>query len=170
MKTKIENTSFEREIRFIPAFDKRNEDPKKDYGVTSMEIVFMLQGEKGTVHLIGHTGMDLKHIRERNKFKNYHSYISGSDKGYHSHTPMYEGQEPTPYNCLYLGKPCYCDGSALAGVDLWEEFIAEGEEHVWRELLEYYYKVFESENHGGGLNELIHVISRKLKEKTNESI
>lgn len=60
----------------------------------------------------------------------------GGGVDYHSPTPFYEFQtHPTVDSCEWLdGKPCYSDGSALAGDELFQTLIEQGSDAVWAEL------------------------------------
>ena len=60
----------------------------------------------------------------------------GADVAYHSPTPKYDGQKPSQGTCPYLAgdRPCYADGSARAGEELFDVFLLCGPEAVWRDL------------------------------------
>lgn len=143
---------FTRKIEFSPAWDKRNPDPKKNYGVHGMEMKFILKGEKGAVQFVIYTNWHLPHVsKEFEKDKNASLFLKPlpADVGYHSYVPQYEGQEKISDNCPYLeGKPCYYDGSGLKAMTLFDLFVELGEEAMWSELEEFYHY-----NLGGGKNE-----------------
>lgn len=164
---------LERRVIFKPAYDKRNANPKKNYGIHCVEVWFILIGKKGAVHFGFTTGMYLPQ-----QYKEKTAYMMGDspnymaiDRGYHSYKPMYDGQKvnhPTrmihpkggikkkkigkfeipnvkfrkigkkPPNCLYLGKPCYCDGSALDAQRFLDVLVSKGDEPVWEMLRDYY--------------------------------
>lgn len=55
MKKKLERITF-----FRPAYDKRSDDPKKNYGISAMQCGMVLKGAKGAVHFIWSTGILLE--------------------------------------------------------------------------------------------------------------
>jgi hypothetical protein len=145
---------FTREIVFDPAFDKRDPDPKKNYGIHGVTLRFILKGELGVVCFVLYTNWQLPHITAEKQMRQYEA-IGGDphwmerpqpvDLGYHSPVPRYEGQEPREA-CDYLdGKPCYFDGSGLNAQPVFERLLAEGDKGVWDALEAYYARVFEAE-------------------------
>ena len=142
-------TDKERLILFEPGFDKRDPDPKKNYGIGGMKIRFVLKGEKGAMQfLIGTDWYPYDTQKEYlSRFPNKDNVQPGGwDIGYHSLTPMYEGQESMTDVCEFLdGKPCYYDGSGLAADRLIPAFLARGADAVWEELEEWYQTKFEEE-------------------------
>ena len=90
---------------FKSAYDKRNTDPKKDYGIHSVQCYMVLIGKKGATHFTFSTGILLpKTIEEyikdgRAKYEltsyGYHflNKPMGYDVGYHSPKPGFEGQK-----------------------------------------------------------------------------
>lgn len=145
---KLADDGFERIVEMSPAFDRRNPDPNKNYGIGSVRIKFVLKGEHGATHFMFSSGWYLPHVRDelaRDLFRtptrqNLDTSFAptGYDVGYHDTTPHYEGQE-AQNDCPYLnGKPCYTDGSALASDVMLDKLIREGSEGVWRELREWY--------------------------------
>jgi len=143
---------FERIVNFSQPFDKRSNDPNKNYGIGSLRIRFILKGKKGAVQILLGANMYLSAtINEYNKkginlFTNY----KGDDKpvydcwdvGYHSKKPMYEGQEKM--DCDIFKNGCYYDGSSLRGRDdkVAEMFLEKGEDAIWEYLEKYYYGIF----------------------------
>lgn len=98
--------SLERTTTFSPAFDKRDPDPSKDYGIGHMTCRMVLKGEKGALHFVWSTGILLPETTEEyarkgdldwKQLSTDHWFSSskprGYDVGYHSLTPQYEGQE-----------------------------------------------------------------------------
>lgn len=96
---------MERITQFVPAYDKRNPNPSKDYGIGAVKVNMVLKGELGAVHFIFSTGMLLESTMEeyiRTGRVNYEAhdwgvyYLNkpmGYGVGYHSPLPLYEGQE-----------------------------------------------------------------------------
>ena len=96
--------NLERITNFSPAYDKRDDDPKKNYGIGSVGCSMVLKGPKGAVHFTFGTGMHLPEVLEELAAKgtlvhdmgHRHMVLNepmGYDVGYHSPTPMWEGQE-----------------------------------------------------------------------------
>lgn len=109
--------AFERIVLFRPAYDKRSNDPKKDYGINGVEMLMVLKGPEGAVQFLLLTNWQLPHInkefedrpplpdlpppvfdipgyRPRFSMKHLLCRPMPADLGYHSPKPMYEGQEP----------------------------------------------------------------------------
>lgn len=142
--------TFQRVVAFEPAFDKRSDQPSKNYGIHGMQIRFTLKGERGAVQWLCYTGWHLPHVQreKRNWQQSYDRefnkvYPQNYDLGYHSPTPHYEGQTRMSEKCEILDGPCYYDGSGLNGEPFVEMFLREGDTAVWRELERYYAHVFE---------------------------
>lgn len=137
---------MKRDIEFRPAFDKRDPTPSKNYGIHCAECKFILSGELGAVQFAFCTGWNLPHVQKELREKDCYraiEYPMGSDLGYHSHKPMYEGQTLLTDSCPYLdGKPCYYDGSSLNAIPVMALLIAEGGEAVWKKLESYYIHTF----------------------------
>jgi hypothetical protein len=53
---------FRKEITFSPAFDKRDPDPQKNYGVHGVEMRWLLHGPDGVVQFLVFTGWNLPHV------------------------------------------------------------------------------------------------------------
>lgn len=135
-----------REVKFSPAFDKRNPDPKKSFGVYGMDIVFLLTGADGVVDFRFNTGIYLPEVQLENKAKGFTHEAYGVNVGWHSPKPLYDWQqteEPSTTDCDYLNRqPCWCDGSTLRAQEWLEILIRGGEEPIWKMLEEYYVHVF----------------------------
>ena len=134
---------MEQLIEWTPAYDKRHADDNKNYGICSMGIKFLLKGELGVVQFYMLSGWYLPHVREEYRNRPGFADPMGADVGYHSPRPMYDDQQPIGDSCPYLdGKPCYYDGSGLAADALFNKFVAEGVDIVWKELEDYYTDTF----------------------------
>ena len=137
---------LERIVNFAPAFDRRNPDPKKDYGVHGVTLRMILKGEKGATQFVLYTNWQLPHVQEEfdDKAINLFSYKPlPADLGYHSPSPQYEGQ--TKRKCDILGGDCYYDGSGLNAERVFDILLQEGDEGVWKELERYYNVIFNEE-------------------------
>jgi len=144
-------TEFNREIFFRPAFDRRDPNPSKNYGIHGCDLVFVLNGEKGAVQFVIYTNWNLPHVQREMDEKPcdpmfpymFHKPMP-ADVGYHSPVPIYEGQELVAQSCKYLGgKPCYYDGSVLHANEVFTILVEQGSEGVWRHLEEYYHRLFD---------------------------
>lgn len=134
---------MERTIRFYPAYDKRDADPKKNFGVHGVDMRWLLKGELGAVQFVVYTNWYLSLIGDLMFSSDKISPPMPADRGYHSPVPLYDDQSIVSESCEYLdGKPCYYDGSGLAAEDLFNTLIKEGDEAVWKELEEYYTHTF----------------------------
>ena len=144
---------FEHIVRFSPAYDKRDEDPKKNYGIASMRIWFILKGKNGAVQILlgtdwflPETIAEYKRIGNKNKnppcdLREDPQFLKCWDVGYHSPKPVFKGQKK--HKCDILGK-CYYDGSSLRGDDddIVEHFMKEGSDFIWKYLEKEYNIMF----------------------------
>jgi hypothetical protein len=134
----IRQGGFERFIRFYPAYDKRSDDPLKDYGIHCVDIAFFLKGPQGVIQFVFSTGWYLPHIDLGPALHSLH-YPMGVDIGYHSPKPTYEGQTVSFDTCEWMdGEPCYYDGSSLNADPILKRLIADGEDAVWEEMGKWY--------------------------------
>lgn len=144
-----------REIVVDPAFDRRDRDPSKDYGVHGCNMRFHVKGEKGVVQFVIYTNWHLPHIHKsivsrcqggKSGYKGYEYCRLAplpADIGYHSPTPIYEGQEICQESCSLLGgKPCYYDGSSLNAEEYFNVLVSKGSDALWEKLENYYHRVF----------------------------
>ena len=135
-------------IEWSPAFDKRDPDPKKNYGIHGMELCFVLIGPKGATQFVIFTNWMLPQVRAPwdEMIKAHLLQPIPADVGYYAYVAQYDGQTPLFPECEYLGgKPCYYDGSGLQAEGLFDEFVAKGEEVVWSTLRERYDRLAGSE-------------------------
>ena len=143
---------MEKIIEFSAAYDKRDPNPAKNYGIHGVDIRFVLKGEEGAVQFLLYTGWQLPHVREElnDSFLEHPRRVSlecmfpqPANLGYHSPKPMYPEDKPMIDSCPYLdGKPCYYNGSGLAAERVYERLLSEGDAGVWLELEKYYDRVF----------------------------
>ena len=149
--------NFRRTVEIAPAYDKRNSDPSKNYGIHGCDMRFLLGGEKGVVQFVLFTNWHLPNVTKEFVHKPVKDSIDlecrflpmPADLGFHSPTPMYEGQNICQDKCDYLdGKPCYYDGSGLNAIGIYNVLLEKGSDGIWKELEEYYYKVFEPGDEG----------------------
>jgi len=138
-------TTYERIIEFTPAYDKRDDDPAKNYGVHGVNLRFVLKGPEGAVQFLLYTNWHLPHVAK--EWENKPRILTDpmpADVGYHSPVPMYEDQLIMSETCSYLdGKPCYYDGSGLMAQDGYEALVSGGGPGIWDYLENYYRATFE---------------------------
>lgn len=142
---------FEQIVWVSPAFNKRDPDPKKDYGISACRITFILKGPKGAVQFMVGTDWYLPDDQRENRYRQYNYNArfdniqpSGWDVGYHSPKPMYNKQTPMA-NCTLMD-PCYYDGSSLLADEWVPHFIEGGTNWLWPKLEEQYRLRFETES------------------------
>lgn len=131
---------FEKIIKITPAFDGRNSDPKKNYGVHGMDIRFVLKGSNGATQFVVFTPMYLSHVHDELFRKGHDFKPVGADIGYHSKHPQYAEHEAM--DCPYTDEgKCYYDGSSLAADEFMPEFLSGGSDAVWKMLEDRYNKI-----------------------------
>lgn len=132
---------LERKIVFYPAYDRSQQTPS--YGIHGMVIDFQLHGPEGTVNWPYHTGIYLAHTRKR--LGKYEPSSYGTEICAHSSKSFNGSDSVRDGNCPVLGGiPCYSIvlTGCLYGRELGEKLLLEGDEIIWKELEEYYYKLF----------------------------
>lgn len=132
---------MKKEIKFLPAFDRCHDDPKKNYGIHGVELCFYLTGKKGAVQFILYTNWHLPHI-ETESFPDICKKPLPADLGYHSPKPMFEDQWSTDDCRLLPGKTCYYDGSTLSANDAYKVLLSGGSDGLWKFLEDYYNETF----------------------------
>lgn len=141
---------FVRKVEITEAWDRRHPDPSKNYGVHGCDLRMVLCGPKGAVQFLAFTHWQLPHVREEwlsgalNADRARALFCpSGADVGHHSPKPLHDGQRPMDGTCEYIGgRPCYYDGSGLAGDAMMDVLIVRGDEAVWASLRERYDELF----------------------------
>ena len=127
----------ERIVLWIPAFDRRDPEPSKNYGIHGMELRFVLKGERGATQFVLFTNWMLPHLRHGDKsVLGFICEPLPADLGYHARVAQYEGQESRGPCELLDGAPCFYDGSGLQAQVVFDRFVAEGEEAIWETLEE----------------------------------
>jgi hypothetical protein len=152
---------FTHEIRWEPAYDKSSADPKKNYGIGSMQIRFLVFGERtdglrGAVQVLVNTGWYLPHLVDKmldievSWHVRYphggplHLGLKAWDVGYNSPVRLRDWQEePTFADCDVLGGPCYYDGSSLQAKDFMLPFLRGGPNAIWPLLEERFHDWFD---------------------------
>ena len=138
MKTEV--NGFIRELVFYPAYSKIAEG----YGRGCAEIAFYLIKDNQAVQFKLMTQWFPEDERRTLKQQGYYPYLYGTDLGYHSPTPLYEGQSPMNEGkeCHIIKCSCYYDGSSLNAEPVFELLVNEGEEAVWKYLEKYFDDMF----------------------------
>lgn len=127
--------TYTREITIDAAYDKRDSDPAKNYGIHGAHMWFNLTREdnQGLSFSVA-TNWYLPHVAEELKNSIYGtSEIYGGAVSYHAHAAKNE------YVCLMKNCPitkgnCYSDGSAVLGDEFLATLIAEGTEGLWKRM------------------------------------
>ena len=141
---------MERIIEFTPAYNRRDPDPSKDYGIGGVKLRFLLKGNRGAVQFCLLTNWMLPEVQkerdERIPDRELPYWLHKplpTDLGYHSLIARYDDQKVIDPHCPYLdGKPCYYDRSAFGADRIFEVLLREGDKGVWRELEKYYSEIF----------------------------
>ena len=134
---------MERRVEFNAAWDKRDPDPKKNYGVHGVEIRWYVIGPRGAIQFVVYTHWMLPKVEE--EYAAMDPPIARSltrpmpaDLGYHSPVLMYDGHSRMEQCQLLKQGYCYYDGSSLNAVKVFDILLEKGGEAVW-EFLENYY-------------------------------
>lgn len=147
-------SKWKRWVRFKPAYDKRDSDPNKNYGIHGVEIWFYLRGEKGGVSFHISTGWQLPHVQTEldnlpphPRFPYLRHKPMAADLSYHSPVPIREWQEePQTESCELTGGACYSDRTGLGAEPVFDALRRKGDEGVWEEMKRYYRQVFEEDD------------------------
>lgn len=155
-----------REIQITEAFDKRSDNPDKDYGIGACRIFFIVKGNHGAVCVNFGTNWFLpstvKEYKEVGIHRNRFSLAGGKEKrktkldlektsdpikawswDYHSKKPQRKGQLSASKKCCFIGMKCYCDGSYLRADKYLPMLLEGGSEKVFKQLEKDYYIEFE---------------------------
>lgn len=152
---------FERITTVSLPFDRRHDDPKKNYGIGGLQIWFILKGSKGATQFMVGFDIYLPHLYSEylGKFgpDSLKPKISGWDVGYHARKPQFEGHSPMEGCDLFNGEPCYYDGSSLLADDWVKDiFSIRGEDpakEIWNRLEQEYIQRFGDQEDGTALRE-----------------
>lgn len=153
--------NLERNTVFYPAYDKRNTDPNKNYGICGASLLMTVKGERGAYQFKVSLPWYLPGSLSRNS-ECYHRTMDDYgiptamptvdlgldplplDVGYHAYEPQYEDQ-PCMGECELLGTDkCYYDGSSLHAYKVFGILVEKGSEGVFKYLEEIYCERFGS--------------------------
>ena len=144
---------FEKIVKMLPAHDGRDKDPNKNTGIHGVDLIMTLKGEKGAVRFMLYTNWQLPAIKVEELPDCLRKPLP-ADLGIHSPSPVYDGQEVSQKECLYLdNKPCYYDGSGLNAKPVYDVLLEKGSDGVWEYLENYYQEVFNQLIKAGDENE-----------------
>jgi len=142
--------AFERRMTITPAFDKRDKDPSKNYGIGSCRLRMVLIGPLGATHFTAQTGWYLPQnmtsvLESELAFREASGLplslpLLGIDVGYHAAHPQYDGQQSGECDLLPAGR-CYGSGSALRADEWANILVAEGSERIWAMLEDEYHAI-----------------------------
>jgi len=139
---------FTRIVTFAPAWDRRSDDPAKNYGIHGVELRMVLKGPQGAVQFVLYTNWMLPKVQQELDRKadplarRMLSRPIPADLGYHWHKPRYEGHEAMPCDYTPTGR-CYYDGSGMNAERIYETLLKGGSENVWHALEDYYHSLEE---------------------------
>lgn len=142
---------LERRIEWEPAFDRRDPDPSKNYGIHGVSCRWLVIGPEGAIQFLLYTNWQLAHVEKEQEarvdsdYPHLFCHPLPADLGYHARTPQYDSQEPLMDDCEYIGGPCYYDGSGLRARTVYDLLRTEGGEAVWSFLEAEYAAIFRSE-------------------------
>ena len=140
-------SEFKKLIQFEKAFDKRDPDPRKNYGIHGVILRFVLIGDKGAVHFVLYTNWQTTGVRKEKENDLCGDFCFNkplpADVGYHSPRPAHKYQDISREDCEYIGKPCYTGGSGLYAEKGFDALTDGGEEGLWEFLTNYYHSTFE---------------------------
>ena len=135
--------ALEKIVKFYPAFDGRDPNSQKNYGIGDLQVCMLLRGGKGAVNFVFNTGI---YLRKTMKKIHNQSRNGEVEVGYHSYEPFFKWQTACE-NCDFLnGKCCYSDSSKLDAQKYLDILIRNGDNVIWELLKEYYFKVFYEPN------------------------
>lgn len=140
---------MERIIKFKPAYDERH-NPKGNYGIHGADLLMIVKGIHGATQFVLYTNWHLPHVKNELLSKPLRDSLDvecrflpmPADLGYHSKTPIYEGQEPLTHNCKLTGGDCYYDGSGTAADSVYNTLVEKGSDAVFDILEKQYINIF----------------------------
>lgn len=130
------------------AFEKRHDDPARDYGIGSVELQFALIGPAGAITVGVSTGWYLPHVEERLLREHDHTPFmgrrscafqgAGTAVCIHAPSPR-KDYFMGPDDCHLLpGGQCWGDIGFLAGDEAYAVLVEGGEDALWEFLASWY--------------------------------
>lgn len=134
-----------------PAFEKRHDDPKRNYGIGCVMMSFAAVGDEGAISWQVFTGWHLPHVAERLRRETRHEAYPHDPKRFmrcslegmggavdiHSKHPLWEGHEPQT-GCRFTGGECWGDTGFSAGDTMFDILVEKGQDALFVELDEWY--------------------------------
>jgi len=156
---------LKKEIVFNPAYDRRNPDPTKNFGIGSVLCSMILSGNEGAVVFNFSTGMllpsTIKEYIETGKacykinsdgMVYFLNIPCALDIACHSKKPLDDDHSILNKTCDYIGQPCYYESSSIEADEYLQILIEKGSEPIWDLLTSYYNETF-NKNKSGVKNE-----------------
>jgi len=140
---------MERIIQISPAWDKRDPNPGKNYGIGDCSLFMVLKGDLGAVSFTAFTNWYLPHVFIESLDYDRQARKSIRPKGaflsYHSPLPLNDYEEDHPFHeCEWIGGKCFGDGSDLQAEPVFDLLVREGSDAVWKYLEQYYVSIFKT--------------------------
>lgn len=119
------------------AFEARDPDPSKDYGIGAVRMSFYVRGPLGCIVWDLSTGWYLPDVAKR---------IGPQEPSpgaieFHGAQPSYEGQESREDCLLVPGGHCFWDVGYIIGEEPYEALVREGDQGLYRVLGEWYFRL-----------------------------
>lgn len=139
-------TKFIKKTIFSKSFDRRDPDPKKDYGIGGVDLWFVLKGKKGAISASFRTGWYLPSCFENNYYLDQHERERLRCFMVDMHTPSCgEIDDDSDTNaCTWLdnGK-CYLSSTLRDDEKVLQKALLErGSIGLWNEMIKIYYREF----------------------------
>ena len=135
------DSKYVRQIKFIPAYDRRDSNPDKNYGIHGVTMHFILKGKEGGIDLCLYTNWHLPHVRDELIEKNHcEIFFLPMPAGLYEHSKRRKYEQQTEINECDIcdGEPCYCAGSSTASDKLFDILVSQGENAFWSEMERFY--------------------------------
>lgn len=110
------------------------------HGIGSVNMSFVVKGEQGAYSFTVLTGWYWDETHERMRGRDYINHSMGGSVDYHSKIATECGYHSK--DCMWTGGDCWCDGSGLAGANMFELLAREGLDAVWQKLETRYHEQF----------------------------
>jgi hypothetical protein len=129
-----------REFFANPAYDKRDLEPTKDYGVGGILMNFVIKGDHGAINFVLSTNFVLPQTLEFwQKKKEITKQIDlsywlrpNTDLCFHGLKPKYEGHKSHNDCCWMPGKECYVECDSFGGDEAYQALLTGGSEAMWQ--------------------------------------
>lgn len=133
-----------RVIRFKPAFHRCSPNPRTNYGIGSVTMLWVLKVDDWAMTWDVHTdwGLPDEAFKTANPDCTHPMHQTGYPRvgatggavDWHSPVPRWDDQAQAQETCPITGTACYLDSGFMLGSDLFDLLCAEGDEAVWKRL------------------------------------